>query len=438
MIVPPGYELTEDGSTSFSVGTQLGGTFGIVPAAQSASLDFVQLYVPTGTSGDVSYTIEASESGVVEKTVFLGNVPGFLPGDTITHGATTVTMDFVTVGNPGNAADDAVGERPFGVGETDYGSVGYNYRIGTYDVSVNQWDMVVLADMEDLLLPSGEGWLGADQPASAMTWYDAAMFCNWLTSGDVTQGAYAVNGSGEVTGINRASALATYATVYALPTDDEWYKAAYYDGGTSSYYDYPTGSDTAPTGVTGGTLADTAVISDRVYAEPADVFNAGGLSPYGTMAQGGNVWEWTESVVPPYEPDNVSGNFGVRGGNYDRDAFRTSTAYGRLDKAWDDVSVAQGFRVVALIAPPPGDANLDGLVNEEDASILATYWQTLSGATWAMGDFNNDGMVNDIDATLMAANWGSVANAAVPEPAGMLLIASGLGMLLFRRHRQDL
>ena len=42
--------------------------------------------------------------------------------DTITHGGTTVNMDFVSVGNAGNPADT-----------TGFGAVGYDYRIGTYD-----------------------------------------------------------------------------------------------------------------------------------------------------------------------------------------------------------------------------------------------------------------------------------------------------------------
>ncbi|MBN2293997.1 MAG: hypothetical protein JXM70_16340 [Pirellulales bacterium] len=53
----------------------------------------------------------------------------------------------------------------------------------------------------------------------------------------------------------------------------------------------------------------------------------------------------------------------------------------------------------------PGDANLDDIVNEADATILAAYWQRQSGVTWLEGDFNDDGRVNDVDATIMAVNW---------------------------------
>ncbi len=53
----------------------------------------------------------------------------------------------------------------------------------------------------------------------------------------------------------------------------------------------------------------------------------------------------------------------------------------------------------------PGDANLDGIVDSADAAVLASNWQTQSGAIWTDGDFNDDGRVNDIDATLLAGNW---------------------------------
>ena len=84
---------------------------------------------------------------------------------------------------------------------------------------------------------------------------------------------------------------------YFLPSVDEWYKAAYYDPTSGVYYDYPTGSDTAPTAVASGTAAGTAVYNQLLAQGPADITLAGGLSPYGTMGQGGNVSELEETVL---------------------------------------------------------------------------------------------------------------------------------------------
>ena len=90
----------------------------------------------------------------------------------------------------------------------------------------------------------------------------------------------------------------------------------------------------------------------------------------------------------------------------------------------------------------PGDANIDGIVNETDAAIVSSNWLTQSGAIWADGDFNDDGRVDDIDATLMAANWQrtvsppttSASVAVEPEPVSYDLDNNGkvdLGDLAF-------
>ena len=63
----------------------------------------------------------------------------------------------------------------------------------------------------------------------------------------------------------------------------------------ADYWDYATGSNTAPREVASGTTAGTAVYNRPPYS-PAAVNNAGGLSAYGTMGQNGNVYEWAESA----------------------------------------------------------------------------------------------------------------------------------------------
>ncbi|MBN1851790.1 MAG: hypothetical protein JW829_03670 [Pirellulales bacterium] len=88
-------------------------------------------------------------------------------------------------------------------------------------------------------------------------------------------------------------------------------------------------------------------------------------------------------------------------------------------------------QVVSITNPIFGDANHDGIVNDIDAMILATYWQTAAYVTWEMGDFNGDGDVDDIDATLLAVNWQQVAGEAssIPEPSA--IIALVMGSLIF-------
>ncbi|MGA2443479.1 MAG: PEP-CTERM sorting domain-containing protein, partial [Tepidisphaeraceae bacterium] len=106
-----------------------------------------------------------------------------------------------------------------------------------------------------------------------------------------------------------------------------------------------------------------------------------------------------------------------------------------------------------------GDANLDGLVNAADFTILAANFNQPVTA-WDQGDFNYDGLVNAADFTDLAANFnqsvsgaavsaGDVAAldafaaangislAAVPEPASMGLLALGAVGVLARRRRQS-
>jgi hypothetical protein len=95
-----------------------------------------------------------------------------------------------------------------------------------------------------------------------------------------------------------------------------------------------------------------------------------------------------------------------------------------------------------------GDVNLDGVVNDDDVTIVsATYGQT-TGATWALGDLTYDGAVNDDDITLLGALYdpsapplgGAPAGgvAAVPEPASWLMLTlGGLGAGLFGWRRRS-
>jgi hypothetical protein len=88
---------------------------------------------------------------------------------------------------------------------------------------------------------------------------------------------------------------------------------------------------------------------------------------------------------------------------------------------------------VSLVGP--GDANGDGIVNDQDASILAAHWQQ-TGMNWANGDFNDDGVVNDRDASILAAHWqeGTEGTTSVPEPGPIVLLLGGLlSLLLWRR-----
>jgi hypothetical protein len=221
------------------------------------------------------------------------------------------SMEFVRVGNPRNLANETyhAGQSLF---YGDYinqgGAVGYTYDIAKTEVSrvmvekVNaETGLSGLITMQDL---SGLGGNGPNRPATGLSWYDAAKFVNELNRAQDYGIAYKTTGytvpflsewqPGEA-GYNAANPLRNSTAKFFIASSDEWYKAAFYSPTKAAYNFYPQPDDglagaPPPTPVAGGTVG-------AVYGQagPADVNNAGGLSAYGTVGQGGNAWEWTES-----------------------------------------------------------------------------------------------------------------------------------------------
>ncbi|MEX2140181.1 MAG: PEP-CTERM sorting domain-containing protein [Pirellulales bacterium] len=112
----------------------------------------------------------------------------------------------------------------------------------------------------------------------------------------------------------------------------------------------------------------------------------------------------------------------------------------------DDTSVIiRGTRI--------GDANLDGVVNDDDVTIVGATFGMTSGAVWGLGDFTYDGAVNDDDVTLLGALYDPTATpiggapvavegavAAVPEPATWLMLSLGglsAGLFGWRRRKSQ-
>ena len=178
-----------------------------------------------------------------------------------------INIDFVTIGDPGNPGDTRT-DYPDSADPYGAGAVGYNYRIGKYEVTNAQWNAFTLS----VGAPTGNpidaydvtaSWTGTNVPTNSVSWYEAAQFCNYLTSGDKSLGAYLFSGNntnpGDFISIDRDSAVSVYGITYVIPTEDEWYKAAYYTG--SGYSTYANGLDTIPAADNGWNYTGGSYIS---------------------------------------------------------------------------------------------------------------------------------------------------------------------------------
>ena len=309
--------------------------------------------------------------------------------------ADQITYQMVTVGNPGNTDD---------TGGSGIGAVGYSYQIGKYDVTIGQYtaflNAVAATDTYSLYNPSmgsdanikgiqQNGSSGsynytvigsADRPIAYVSWFDAARFANWMTNGqggsDSTEtGAYTLNGatSGNAVAANPGAA-------FRLPTENEWYKAAYYsptlNGGLGGYYLYATQSDTDP-GNQAGSGADQAnyapggVLSvtqsssydaNQNYLTDVGAFSSSG-SFYGTFDQSGNVFQWNDLDGTP------GSTRGLRGGCwYDTTVEGVSSvSTSSLDPAWENNGFI-GFRLASPAASPVPEIDPNSM-----GSVLALF-----------------------------------------------------------------
>lgn len=270
-----------------------------------------------------------------------------LHADDFGSGANSFSIDFVTVGNPGNLADTTGAPNPAG-------AVPYRYRIGKYEISEQMIDKAnalgVLGITKDTR--------GPDKPAANITWFEAAKFINWLNTSTGSAPAYKFDGSGSFQlwnsadpGYNASNPYRNNQARYFLPSADEWYKAAYFDPTNGSYYDYPTGSNSVPDGFD----SSNDPFFEAVYSEtgprsqPNDITNVGVLSPNGTAGQGGNIWEWEETDLDLVN-DSTSSARGLRGGSWVTD-FSFMSSSSRSSPPFADGSI--GFRVAGMVVPEP-------------------------------------------------------------------------------------
>lgn len=273
----------------------------------------------------------------------------------IANASAVVTIDYITVANPNNAADT-----------TGYGSVAYNYEIGKYEVTNAQY-----AAFLNAVDPTGSNTNGiyntsmgthytggialnsgasagakytirsnfgdmTNRPVNFVSWYDAARFSNWMHNGQgagsTETGAYTLSGN---TGIVTKN---VGATIY-IPSENEWYKAAYYNGTNSSYSPYANGQSSITTADANyGWAIEQVTVVGSYTNDP---------SSYGTFDQGGNVSEWNDAVISGTLRGVRGGSFGS--GFYDNSSPLLSSARSSASPTIENEST--GFRVASVPEP---------------------------------------------------------------------------------------
>jgi formylglycine-generating enzyme required for sulfatase activity len=207
---------------------------------------------------------------------------------------------------------------------------------------------------------TSNGGNGVNRPATGVSWYEAAKYVNWLNTSTGGTAAYKFSGStfqlwsaGDA-GYNANNMFRNSLAKYVIASSNEWYKGAY-GSPNGTWFNYPTGSDSAPTEVASGTAANTAVYNGQ--SGPADITSAGGLSAYGTMGQGGNVWEWNETAYDG--SNNTAGeNRELRGGSWSDFSVDVGASIRSVSYPSNEYGSVIGFRVAAVGVPEPSALSL--------------------------------------------------------------------------------
>jgi formylglycine-generating enzyme len=233
---------------------------------------------------------------------------------------------WVRVDNPGNRAD-----------KSGFGAVNYVFEIMRYEVTsgeyadflnavASQSDPYGLWDRamgEHVITDLGQGGIRQDIPQCIQRefkegrWYyspvpewankpvifvsflNALRYANWMHNGaghgDTEAGAYRLS---DGVGAKRLPGARVW-----VPSEDEWYKAAYFqleqDGGPPGcYWQYPMRTSDTPVTAEKGLEQPNAASFSRKFSGIMPVGSlVNATSPCGAYDMGGNVWEWTEGIV---------------------------------------------------------------------------------------------------------------------------------------------
>lgn len=353
-------------------------------------------------------------------------------------------FDFVTVGAPGNAPYINADNTAMHV--NGRGRVDYAFRITRTEISTGQW-LEFLRTFQSNAMPHpfwdnepsywggyrdifdgtyhfGDSPDAERLPCGGITWYMAALYCNWLQNGKSSDPASLITGVYDSTTWGRGprpfeitdAPVHMAGARYWIPTLDEQLKAFQYDPnrfgpGLGGWWEARNMSDLpgigGPPG-TGSTSAGWQSDSDPGigWTMPLGAYSHS-RSPWGLLDTSGGADEWNEQLFGPDYPTE-------RGhmGSY---ASQSANAWLFYDHVWGvgahspEFAMTEGFRIAtSAILPCSPDYNRDGDINPDDVSYLVNV---VGGGTNPNGvdpDFNGDGNVDqdDVAALVIAVGGG--------------------------------
>jgi formylglycine-generating enzyme len=292
-----------------------------------------------------------------------------------------ITIETVPVGNTGSTADTAAHSgNPVG-----QGAVPYDYNIGKYEVTAGQYTAFLNAvaktdtyalynsEMANTSYGSGISQSGmpgsysysvdsafVNRPVNYVSYWDACRFANWLNNDQKTtaqdptvteHGAYTLTADG----ISNNTTVRNTDWKWAVTSEDEWYKAAYHknNGNTANFWDYPTKQNVPNSPGRDMTESSNPGNNANIQGNPSPIdgthfTTVGGEfelsdSAYHTFDQGGNVWEWNDSIL-------YSLSRGLRGGSFS-DSSDNLVSTDRSGSNPADENFSFGFRVASVLEP---------------------------------------------------------------------------------------
>lgn len=307
-------------------------------------------------------------------------------------------IDLVTITAPGNApwmGDGTPGDKAIG-----RGSVGYDYRIGRFEVTSAQfveffnaaYDRPQSEWLPHLVppdfwggipttpnTPGGKRWITTSEtamlPTGDISWRMAAMYTNWLHNDKslareaFLDGAYDVSTFG-LDSNGFTDQLVHHASArYWIPTWDEWLKAAHFDPnkdgpGLGGWWKYSNGTNSALIGappIAGGQANygwdESDYPGQSPFLIPLGAYT-NTQSPWGLFDVAGATKEWTEEPVGSFaglqEHRIVDGSWWAASpANSVADAIRArSTEFPSM------AVFPFGFRIASVVPAPSAGAAL--------------------------------------------------------------------------------